>query len=149
MPFDVTSSWVYFGGLFVTLALLVALGVQVWRGRLERVGHARKGKCGFRPARLTLSGQAGEVLSAVVEAEGPASAVFATFVEEPWVVVSPSAGMFPQQVEISVYTKHAPPARRHTVTVRLLPVDGESQFGSLELTLKTRKARGAQVGSRL
>lgn len=148
MPIDLTNSVVYFWGLFVTLALLVALSVLIWRGRREGPGHARKAKCGFRPARLTLSGQQGETLTAAIEAEGPENAVFATFVEEPWVVVSPSAGMFPQLVEISVYTKHAPPARRHTVTVRLLPVDGESQFGSLELTLKMRKSR-VQVGTRL
>lgn len=148
MPFVITSSTVYIVGILLTLSLLVALSVLIWRGQIER-NPSRKDKCGFRPGRLTLSGPQGEVLSAVVDAEGPPGTVFATFVEEPWVVVAPSAGMFPQQVEISVYTKHAPYHRRHNVTVRLLPVDGESHFGTLELTLKMKKARGAAVGTRL
>lgn len=148
MPFDLIDGVVYLVGILLTLALLAALSVLIWRGQTER-GASRKGKCGFRPGRLTLAGPQGEVLTTVIDAEGPPGAVFATFVEEPWVVVAPSAGMFPQQVEISVYTKHAPYSRRHNITVRLLPVDGESQFGTLELTLKLKKARGAAVGTRL
>lgn len=148
MPFTLDTGFYFVAGLVLTVALLGALGWLAWRGKLDR-GGAHKGRCGFHPARLSLTGHQGEVLMAVIAAEGPPGSVFATFVEEPWVVVAPSSGMFPQQLEISVYTKHAPDGRRHNVTVRLLPIDGESQFGSLDLTLKIRKARGAQIGTRL
>lgn len=138
----------FVGGALLVIALLLGASVLFRRKRLANP-NAPRPRCAFRPNRLHLRGQHGQVLTAQIETDGPPGVVFATYVEEPWVVVSPAAGMFPQSVEVAVYTKHAPQGRRHQLTVRLLPVDGEAQFGSLDVTLHLKRTPGNAVGSRL
>jgi hypothetical protein len=132
-------------GVVLVLALLVTASYLYWRRRL-RLPHApASARCRFRPQRLHLRGTVGDLLQCTVATEGVPGSVFVTYVEEPWVVVSPSSGMFPQSVDILVYAAHAPAPGKHTITIRLLPVEGEANAGVLELVVKLRPPRSLPV----
>lgn len=129
------------------ILLFITASYLYWQRRLETAPEVPSRRCRFLPHRVRLHGTQGELLQAVVETEGPPGAVFATFVEEPWVVVAPSSGMFPQSVEILVYSTHAPAPGKHRVTVRLLPIEGEANAGVLELVVKLKPDRNVAVRS--
>lgn len=130
------------------LVVLVGGSYFFWKRRVETAPTlAVSRRCRFKPHRLRLTGAFGDRLQANVATEGPSGAIFVTYVEESWVVVSPSSGMFPQNIEVLVYADRAPGPGKHNVTVRLLPIEGESNAGTLDLTVKLKPPRSLPVRS--
>jgi hypothetical protein len=140
-----TGLW-FLAGMLGVIGLMLMLSYGFWRKKLSTQPGA---KCGFEMPRLTLRGTHGETLRSKIKVDGPMGLMFATYIEEPWLIVTPASGIMPQELEVVAYTKHAPPAKRHSVTVRLLPVDGEAQANQLDVEVRLKKPRPYTVTSKL
>lgn len=128
--------------LFATLALLMLAVYALGKKFMPPGMRDNVPACRFLPNRVQLRAQHGDVIRKKVAVEGPAGLQFTTYVEEPWIVVSPASGLIPQEIEILIYTGQTPYGKRRTLLVRLLPVDMHLPAESLELDLRLRRAPG-------
>jgi hypothetical protein len=140
----------FFIGTLSIVVLMLCISFFFWRkktgGGMPGVNQSQQ--AGFHPGRIHLRGTHGEVLREKVKVDGPKGVLFATYIEEPWMVAIPSTGMMPCEIEVVAYTKHAPASKKLSSNVRLLPVDGETGASQLAVEVRLKKPRDLPVETR-
>jgi hypothetical protein len=134
------ASWILLS-LLVVAAIIGVLGLTIHYWKRKNQNTDAPPFCGFSPQRIFLRGYPGDVLRVKVQTEGPPGTVFTTYVEEPWLVAVPSSGMIPQEVEVIAYTNHAPPHRKHSILLRMFPIDSNLPSESLQVEVRLKEPR--------
>jgi hypothetical protein len=128
-------------GIVFFFAAITGLSFHFWRRVLREPVPEDHSRCQFSPRHLVLKGNHGDVLRATIHINGPPGMAFTTFAEEAWWLALPSSGMTPQDLDIVVYTEHAPQVRRHMLTLRAFPADVQLPIDELKIELRLRNDR--------
>ena len=132
-------------GFMVFMGFLLIAAYFTWRRTAPKGSEEDKGsRSCFEPSRLVLKGEHGEVIRKRVRIDGPEGQAFTTYNEDSWWLAEPTSGMMPQDIDVVLYTQHAPLRKHHELTLRLFPAALNAAGDELRISVHLKIPRSAR-----
>lgn len=132
-------------GVMLFMGLLMVAAYYAWRRTTPAPPEQNPTvRATFQPSHLTLKGDHGEVIRHRVHIDGPEGQAFTTYNEDSWWLAEPTSGMIPQDIDVVLYTQHAPLQKHHELTLRLFPATLNAAGDELKIHLHLKVPRSAR-----